>query len=639
MQGCTMPRIAFPDPLPQSPHLALRTDMNFQRIAAAAMTGALISLPTQAGDKLEELVVTSSRVAMPLRQVGTSVSVITADDIRARGFNSLVDILRNQPSTGVTNTGGAGKLSTLRIRGEEGFRTLVLMDGINISDTSSPQYSPRLEHLLSAGIERVEILRGPQGLMYGADAGGVVNITSSVPGDGIGGDISAEAGRYGTQQLAANLGLGGESLDASVSVIDFDSDGFNARTTDDSLRDDDGYENTTVHGQLAWRPSEQWQLQVVGRDVRGDNDYDGCGFPATDDCRDKFEQQLWRGAARWDTPRFSHELAYDSSEVTRDYFTDGAFSFSSEGELEKWSYLGSFSSNDALRLVYGVDLQAESRKDAGEKQSRDNDGYYLEYQGQLSGRVFVTAGIRYDDNDDFGSETTWRASGAYLIPLRGGEVKLRATYGSGFRAPSLYEVAYNRGPWAYPPASAVTLDAETSEGYDLAVAWHGENGLHLEAVLFDQRVDNEIYFDLAGFSGYLQDDGRADSSGVELIADWALLDNLSVAANYTFNDTEQADGDQRIYRPEHLANLGITWLTLGQRLRLGLNARLSHGSVDNLGDSMDDYELLDVNARYQLTEGLAIYGRVENLLDEQYEEVPTYNTGGRAAHAGVRYSF
>ncbi len=605
----------------------------------AAAAGSLLTLPAYANDKLEEVVVTSSRIEMPLRQVATSISVITEEEIHARGFNSLTDILRNQPAIGVTNTGGAGKISTLRIRGEEGFRTLVLMDGINISDTSGTQFSPRMEHLLSSGIERVEILRGPQGLMYGADAGGVVNISTTAPEDGFGGDVSAEGGRYGTQQLAANLGMGTERFDGNLSITDYETDGFNARTTDTDLRDDDGYENTTLHGRIGWNLSESLRLQLVGRDVDGENEYDSCGFPTSNDCSDDYEQTAWRASAVYSTDLFSHELAYSESDTERTHYADGAFSYAAEGELEEWNYLGSFTRSDALRLVYGVDLQTESRDDAGNRQERDQDGYYLEYQGGFSDSIFVTAGARYDDNDDFGSHTSWRVSGAYLIPMSGGEVKLRATYGTGFRAPSLYEVAYNDGPWAYPPAAGTQLDAEESEGYDLAVSWNGENGLYLEAVYFDQAVEDEIYFDLLGFSGYLQNDGEADSSGVELIADWQLLDNLSLTGNYTYNDTEGGDGAPRVYRPEHLANIGLTWLALGDRLRLGVNARLSRDAVDTVGEDMDDYEVLDLNASYNFTPGLQVYGRVENLLDEDYEEIPTYNTSGAAAYAGVRYTF
>ena len=156
----------------------------FTALAVASTTSlqATADNETTTRNKMEELVVTSSRVPMPLRQIGTSVSVITQQDIAELGFNSIYDVLRTQPSIGVTNSGGAGQQTTLRIRGEEGFRTLVLLDGIDLSNTSTPQVSTQFEHLLSSGIQRVEILRGPQGLMYGADAGGVVNIYPGTTG-------------------------------------------------------------------------------------------------------------------------------------------------------------------------------------------------------------------------------------------------------------------------------------------------------------------------------------------------------------------------------------------------------------------------------------------------------------------------
>ncbi|MFT6681844.1 TonB-dependent receptor, partial [Haliea salexigens] len=164
--------------------------------------------------QLEEIVVSSSRVAMPMREVATSISVVDAADIQRLGFANLQDILRTVPAVAVSNNGGAGKASSLRIRGEESFRTKVLIDGIDVSDTTTPQTGPRMEHLLSSGIQRVEILRGPQGLMYGADAGGIISISTQAPRSGLGGELSAEAGRYGTTQYSAHLGAGNELVDA-----------------------------------------------------------------------------------------------------------------------------------------------------------------------------------------------------------------------------------------------------------------------------------------------------------------------------------------------------------------------------------------------------------------------------------------
>ena len=139
-------------------------------------------------------------------------------------------ILRTQPGIGVSNQGGTGGVTSLRIRGEENYRTRFFLDGMDISDSSSPQTTARVEQLLSSGIARVEILRGPQGLIYGADAGGVVNITTAAPTEGVSGDVSAEGGRFGTRQFAGAVNGGNGTLDFSLSAADFETDGFNAMT-------------------------------------------------------------------------------------------------------------------------------------------------------------------------------------------------------------------------------------------------------------------------------------------------------------------------------------------------------------------------------------------------------------------------
>jgi vitamin B12 transporter len=608
-----------------------------------ALAIACAASPLTLANNLEEIIITSSRVPMPLRQVGTSVSVVTASEIERRGFASLYDILRSQPAIGVSNSGGAGKVTALRIRGEEGFRTQVLIDGINISDTSGTQIGPKLEHLMSAGINRVEILRGPQGLMYGADAGGIISISTDAPREGFTGEVNAEVGRYGTQQLGANLGGGNDTVDFSLSLSDFETDGFNTKTTDTSLRDDDGYENTTLHGRLGWNVSDDLRLQFVARDVSGKNEFDGCfSSQSTDLCNDDYDQSAWRAVADYTRGAFTHQLSYDKNKTERESFSDGLLSFTGDGELESWGYLGSFSSSDALRLVYGVDFETSSLEDGNLNPERDQEGYYAEYQGSFNNDLFITGGVRYDDNDDFGTHTSYRVSGAYVFDLNGGDLKLRGTYGTGFRAPALSELAYNARDGAYLPASEVILKEEESKGYDIGLSWYSDSGLVLEAVYFDQTVTDEIFFDLDSFSGYLQGDGDIDSSGVELIGEITLFDTLTVSGNYTYNDTKDSSGESRIRRPEHLANIAVNWRGLDEKLLLGLNMRGSYDSTNSVFGSiveLDDYEVIDINASYEILQGLQIYGRVENLLDEDYQEVTDYNTSGAAAYAGVRYSF
>lgn len=612
------------------------------RFSALAIACAAVN-PVFANDKLEEIIVISSRVEMPLRQIGTSVSVVTQQDIQQRGFSSLFDILRSEPAIAASNTGGAGKATSLRIRGEEGFRTLVLLDGINISDTSGTQVTPKVEHLMSTGISRVEILRGPQGLMYGADAGGVVNISSTAPTEGIGGQVSAEGGRYGSSELAGSIGGANELGDFILSVSDYQTDGFNSRTTDTNLKDSDGYDNTTVHGKAGWNASEDLRFELVARNVSAENDYDACftvdTFAGADQCTNDYDMSALRALVDYSAGGFNHQLSYSNTDTEREFFSEGKSSFTADGSLDNISYLGSYSQSDSFRLVYGIDLKNESIESDGSDIDRDQNGYYAEYQGGFSNSLFITMGVRHDDNDDFGSHTSYRASGAYVFDLSGGELKLRGAYGTGFRPPSLYEIAYNSGPFAYSPASDAALKEESSEGYDIGLSWFGNSGLFVEAVYFDQKVEDQIDFDLDSFSGYVQGDGTSTSSGVELIAEIPLLESLALTANYTYNDTETAQGAARARRPEQLANIGINWRVLNSRVLLGFNARASYDAVDTAGGDLDDYTVVDINASFEVFQGLELYGRVENLFDEEYEEVPTYNTSGTAGYVGARWAF
>ncbi|MEM1110510.1 MAG: TonB-dependent receptor [Pseudomonadota bacterium] len=618
-------------------------------LSALLIAGVTPVFAEEDNNKLEEIVVVSSRVPMPLREIGTSVSVLEGADIQALGYNTLADALRTLPGIGVSNTGGVGAPTAVRIRGEDGNRTRVFIDGIDISDTSGTQAGPNFQHVLANGVDRVEVLRGPQGLTYGADAGGVINITTNSVSDGLEADVSAEGGRYGTQQIAANIAGGNGTIDGAISATDYETDGFNSRT-DDLSRDDDGYENTTLHGRIGINAGESARLELIARDVDSDGEFDNCfdaSFSRSDNCTNSFEQQAWRAVAQLDYDIFQHEISYMENDIEREFFTEGALAFFGKGELTRWEYLGQYRGGDALKLVYGFEYQDESFDNGDQTRERDQESAYLEYQGGFGDSLYITAGLRYDDNEDFGSYTSYRASGAYLFDLSSGELKLKATYGTGFRAPSLFEVAYNQDPnVAFPPALGTELQEEESEGWDLGLAWANDSGLYLEATYFDQEITDPIVFDPANFSGYLQGSGTDSSKGVELVGQALLLDSLTINLNYTYNDTETDAGLPRRRRPEHLANLVLQWQTLNDRLQLGLAVRGSYGAEGRDGDdadfdqdSLDDYTVVDINGSFTIWQGLSIYGRVENLFDEDYEEVPGFNTRGTAAYAGVRYTF
>jgi vitamin B12 transporter len=594
----------------------------------------------------DEIIVTSSLVPQPKREIGTAVSVLDFGEMQLRGYTEVADVLRTQPGISVSNSGGVGKSTSVRVRGEESYRTTLIIDGVRAADASAPQVSPDFGSLLATSdFDRIEVLRGPQGFMYGADAGGVVNIITKRGAGELGGRVGLEYGEYSTRKLDAAVSGGGDHGDYYVSVTDLNTDGFNARSDDTVLADADGAKNTTVHTKLGWNVSDELRLQLVARHIDASTMYDGCfsttTFALVNDCSATTDQTTYRLSADYDSDEFRNTFAYSNVDVARDNLSAGVSAFKTEGETGRLEYTGSYRPFETLTLVYGVDLEQEKLIGSPEPFERRQNGYYFEYDGAFSNRFFLTVGARYDDNDDFGQHTSSRVTGAYLQDLGDGRsLKYRASYGTGFRAPSLYEISYNASPFAFPPAAGLRLSEETSKGYDLGVEYDTKLGLHVEMTYFDQDIHDEIYFDSVGFSGYLQRAGASSASkGFEVAAEVPLGAGLRLLANWTDNDAKDLTGEPRLRRPKDLANIGLKYQARSQRLELMANYRLARDAVDVGGARLEDYDVVDVSASYSLSDRFEIYGRIENATGESYQEVAGYNTAGRSIYGGVRVHF
>lgn len=593
-------------------------------------------------NSLDEIVVVANRVPVPIKQIGSSVSVLNEEEIQAHGNAALSDVIRQLPAVGISRSGGMGSQTSLRIRGEEGFRTLAFFDGIKMSDPSGTQVGPKLAHVLSTGIDKIEVLRGPQGLSYGADAGGVINITSKRNIDGLAGSVDGQSGSFATEQITATLGGGNQIGDFYLSAADFETDGYNTRSSDSVLMDDDGYSNTTIHARAGFNLGERFRIDLVHRDVQGETEFDSCYSGGTvHDCDSKYDLQASRISGSYSNDSMSHTLAYSSTDTERENYALGNSSFAAVGELDRVEYIGNLTDLPGFDLVFGADFEEEMAN--GE--NRDNEGYYVDVLSDFSDSFFFTAGVRQDENDDFGSHTSYRISSAYVVDLSSSNaLKFKASYGTGFRAPSLSEIAYNDRPGVYPPASLINLTEENSEGFEIGLEYFVGDSLHLEAVYFDQEVEDAIYFDSISWSGYLQDLGVSTSQGYELSADYSLSDSWQVQANYTFNETERPDGTQRLRRPEQLANLGLAYTGLSNRLNINAFYRISKDAVDAefgspLQYDLDNFEVLDITARFAINEFIEIYGRLENAFDEEYEEVLDYNSPEQASYLGIRVNF
>jgi vitamin B12 transporter len=430
-----------------------------------------------------------------------------------------------------------------------------------------------------------------------------------------------------------------------VSAVDLATDGFNSRTTDTVLSDDDGAENTTLHAKLGWNVTEDLRAQFVARDIDAEAAFDTCfaetapfTFVLSNDCVGTTEQTTYKVSADHSAGAFSNSFGFSEVDVERDSFAEGVSTFATQGALARVEYTGSYEPSAALTLVYGVDLQEEKLTDATGPQSRDQNGYYFEYQGAFDDKLFLSLGARYDDNDDFGSYTSSRLSLAFVQDLAAGHsLKYRASVGTGFRAPSLFEVATNRNAM-FPPAAGTVLTEETSRGYDVGIEYDVDR-LHVEVTYFDQEIEDAIEFDLAAFSGYVQSTGVSTSTGVEVAADVSVGERWQVLANWTNNDAKDAAGQQRLRRPENTANFGVQYRAANERLSFLANWRLSSEAVDVGNVELPGYEVLDLSLSFDASELFQIYARLQNATDETYYEADGYNAAGQALYGGVRLRF
>ena len=590
-------------------------------------------------ENLEQITVTASRVEIPRAQTGVSVSVLTAADIEKLGYRTLLDVVKTLPGIAVSNSGGLGKVSNVYVRGESGYRTLVLLDGVNVADPTNTQVTTQFQHLLADDVERIEVLRGPQGMMYGAGAGGVINIITKRASQPIEIQLGAEAGRYDTRRTHAALRGEQNGWQYGLNVSRLQSDGFNTRE-DDSSGERDGYDNETVNAQLGYAFTHNFAMRGQVRRVSADTEFDGCyaGWSISNNCEDQYTQTSYQLAADLGIGTATHQLSVSSQQLERDSLAEGVSSFAVEGAIDELNYFGNVQLADGA-LSWGADLDQQDYQSAGSNQSLDILGLFGEWRGDLAQTVYYTVGYRHDQLDDE-KHNSWRVTAAVPQPIGDNQqIKYRASASTGFRAPSPFEVSYNLAEGVAP------LGPETSRGYELGIEYRWQSLLQVELVAFRQTVTDAIIFDSflgSGWGAYGQDDGESESDGYELSLSGSLGESGRWYANGTWLDSVDSAGAQRLNVPQRQYNLGASY-TLGAVTLAGnwqrAEDRLSP-NPDWLGSPLPQaaYNKLDLNAVYAFSERVAFNLRGENLLDEDYSEVAGFHTAGAAIYAGVEFS-
>ncbi len=613
----------------------------------------LLAAPTAAmaqDSPIEDVVyVTAARIPLAADAATVSISALDSAMIEARGGVFVADILRAIPGLSVSRSGPAGALTQIRARGSEANHVLVLIDGIEAASPFTGEAD--FAHFAFDDLAMIEVARGEQSALWGADAiGGVISLRSALPEQGREASLRIEGGSFGTTRLSARLGTGFEHGYIAAGLGAFETDGIDVSGLGGER---DGYSNRTANF-LAGR---QWgsvkldtALHWVGYQTASDADTDFDGRLDNTDDRRTGDQILARAGLTMDQHvgniALSHEIAVQLTDDVSRSFEGDARSALSEGQRTQAHYqLTGFWSHGEIehRLTGLVEYEQDrTSNDAGPgslaNQSHDlaSSAFAFDY-GLSRGPLDLTASARHESNQDFEDAITWRAGLAWAFESVGGRLRLGG--GEGVKNPGVFEL------FGYFPAYFIgnpALKPERSRGWELGWEQGFADGRgHASAVWFQSQLTDEIYTDFAVFPATARNaTSRSDRSGLELEAGWDVNDALAVFGSATFMDSEQ-DGAAEIRRPQRLASLTLDWHPVAAAWSASLTVDhtgeqldTDFGSFQNV--TLDAYTLVGGQLRWQAREGVELYLRGENLLDEDYQDVFGYHTPGRGLYLGLR---
>lgn len=594
-----------------------------------------------------EIVITASRSPRPLDQVGEAVSVLATPEIERLQSNNVVDLLRTLPGVSVTRTGGIGTATSVFIRGAESDQTVALIDGVKLNDPSTPGGGFNFGNLLTGNIARIELVRGSQSVIWGSQAiGGVVNLITRAPTEDLALNARAEAGWRDTYQAVANVSGRAGPVAASFGGGWFRSDGLSAFAGGSER---DGYENLGLNGKLVVDLTDTIAVDLRGYLSDGDSDIDGFPPPlfAFADTAERSKTRELVGYAGVNAAfldgRFRNRLAVTYTDTDRRNFDTGV-TFDGNGRNERLEYQGVFTASPAFEAVFGAEREKSRLRTSSFGAPADRarvrlDSVYLQLSGAPLAGLRLTGGIRHDDHQTFGGTTSVAANAVWS--LNDGATLLRASYGEGFKAPSLFQLFSDFGNEALQP--------ERSRSYDLGATQRLLDGaVELSATWFRRDVRNQIDF-VSCFqnpipictgrpSGTYDNIRRSRATGVEATLGLNPTETLSVRASYTYVDAENRDTGRALARRPKSSLSALIDYRWPFGLSTGATLTMIGDSFDNAANtrSLDGYALVDLRASLPLGRNVELYGRVENLFDERYQTVFRYGTPGRAAYAGVR---
>lgn len=608
--------------------------------------------------KLSEIVVTANKYPTPLSDLANSITVITRKQLEFQQNKTVVDVLRTVPGLSVTQQGGPGKLTSIFMRGANSNHVLVLYDGVELNNPASPNNGFDFSWLQVSDLDRIEIIRGPQSTLYGSEAvAGIINFISKTGKGKPGFTFSGEAGSNKYYNASATASGSINSFNYAFNFSGIKTDGVSAIKGKDF--ENDGYLNNSYYANLGYNFSKHLGMDLLYKFTNAKTDLDQ-PQPGGDDPNYTMnsENQVFNASLNGNflNNKFQSILrgsffrnigkTFDGKDAVRPN-TQSRSNFDGKRIYLDWQ--------NNLKIIKhniftaGIDYKVEkasssyfSESSFGsfetnfDEQKINTTGIYI--QDQLKyGNFFATAGYRYDNNNKFGSISTFRIAPAYYIASTA--TKLKATYGTGFKAPSILNLFD-------PLYGNPDLRPETSKGWDAGIEQYFLDGnLSIGVTYFNTDFEDMITFDAKFKPVNLN---KAKSTGIEITLDLLNIGGFSLHSGYTYNkvndksDSNPNQDDQLIRRPKNKFSASANYIF---NKKFDINLTLVHNGekFDNDFSSfpakrvaLKAYTLLNLAASYKLTNFLSFSVRIDNLLNTGYEEILYYGTLGRSFYGGLK---
>ena len=597
--------------------------------AAVVIGVVLASQITYAADSeaMGEVVVTATRNATPIEQIGSTVYVVTAKEIEKKQWQTVAEALRSVPGVTVYNGNGGvfGQAINVYLRGSESRHVLVLMNGIPVNDPSQPTDTFDFSRLNTDAIERIEVLQGAQSTLYGSKAAaGVINIiTRKSTKDEV--SFKVEAGSFSTFKESTTLSGGNRYAQFLIDFSQLNSKGIDIKNNGEN----DGYRQASLTSTVSLTPDATTEIDFFVKYQRSTAEYDSNYAP--DPFSKAFEST---GSLKITKSLFDNQwkqyVSISQNRIMREY---PEYSGVYEGQTNKYDWQHTIKILENHTVVGGVEKvveEATSRK-------IDTHSLYLNDQFSIGRDLHINIGGRLDDHEQFGTKSTYRFAGAY--ELKNLRSRLKASIGTGFKAPSLDQMynSYEGVGWGY--YASPFLKPERSTTWDVGF----ETELPIAKTKISSTWFRSDYSDLIqhnDFTYYYENIAKAHMYGIESNLTFKPTDNTDIRLNHTFTMTDNGTGKELAQRPRNKSMLSASYLfSAKSTISMDINWYGPKYNNSNSTSRSGSYYLANIATTYMINKSVQIYGRVENLFNRDYVVYTGYNTPGIAGYAGVKVSF